>query len=129
MQTGTRLACGALLLVVACAASWFYLTNRVALPDNRILFAATFLSAAILGLFAFLKGVNWIGGIAAAFAIFVGCLIPFTIYVSPQKTAVSAIEVGDTIPHFTSLDERGEVFDSDQLNGHFVLIKFFRAHW
>ena len=39
-----------------------------------------------------------------------------------------AIQVGDTIPRFTAPDGRGETFDSASLNGHLVLIKFFRAH-
>jgi peroxiredoxin len=43
--------------------------------------------------------------------------------------ASNAIRVGDTIPIFSALDDRGELFDSERLRGHPVLIKFFRAHW
>jgi hypothetical protein len=40
---------------------------------------------------------------------------------------VTAIAVGDTIPHFTALDEYNELFDSLSLSGHLLLVKFFRA--
>jgi len=39
------------------------------------------------------------------------------------------IEVGDAMPQFTSIDGQGQAFNSKSLNGHLVLIKFFRAHW
>jgi peroxiredoxin len=53
-----------------------------------------------------------------------------TIYVSPQTLDTArSIKVGDTIPHFTATDGNGNTFDSASLQGHLVLIKFFRAHW
>ena len=58
-----------------------------------------------------------------------GAFLPFTIAISSQEVAAGVIEVGDTIPRFTALDDSGEVFDSRNLRGHLVLIKFFRAHW
>ena len=71
-----------------------------------------------------------IGGIAPALAILIGLFLPFTIAISPQAVDTArVIEVGDTIPHFTAVDGEGEPFDSLALNGHLVLIKFFRAHW
>ncbi len=66
---------------------------------------------------------------AAVLAIFIGSLLPFTVAISRQEVAADAIRVGDTIPHFTAVDEHGQLFDSDSLRGHPVLIKFFRAHW
>ncbi len=68
--------------------------------------------------------------ITPAIAILIGVFLPFTIYVSPQTLDTArSIKVGDTIPHFTAVDGRGETFDSASLHGHLVLIKFFRAHW
>ena len=49
-------------------------------------------------------------------------------YLAPQR-AQAAIEVGQTIPAFSALDEHGNVFDSGSLAGSRVLIKFFRGHW
>ena len=40
-----------------------------------------------------------------------------------------AIQVGDVLPSFEGIDEFGESFNSESLQGQLVLIKFFRAHW
>ena len=90
-----------------------------------------FLSAAALGIAAFIKGTTWVGGVPAGIAIFIGMLLPLTIAISPQEVwlTASVIKVGDTIPRFTAPDDKGEIFDSNSLHGHLVLIKFFRAHW
>ena len=130
MRTGTKLGIAALALAVGAAVLWFYLAAQVKLPDNRSLFVVVFLGAAVLGIFAYVKGTSILGGIAPAVAILIGLFLPFTIAISPQSVdTAKVIEVGDTIPHFTAVDGEGEPFDSLVLNGHLVLIKFFRAHW
>ena len=79
---------------------------------------------------AFVKRTSWWGVLPPLFAIAVGLFFPFTMMISEQVVARdSAIEVGDTIPRFVSVDDSGTDFDSRSLNGHLVLIKFFRAHW
>ena len=45
------------------------------------------------------------------------------------RVRIDHLQVGATIPAFDALDEHGERFDSASLEGHPVLIKFFRAHW
>jgi hypothetical protein len=129
MKTGTKLGILALALVVACGALWTYYIRQVDIPEDRTAFVMVFLSAAALGIAAFFKGTNWVGGVSAGIAIFIGVFLPFTIAVSPQEVTASVIKVGDTIPRFTAPDDRGEIFDSSSLHGHLVLIKFFRAHW
>ena len=129
MKTGTKLSILAFALALGSAVLWFYLTNQVNLPENRTLFVVAFLSAAVLGIAAFIKGTSWAGAVPAALAILIGLFLPFTIAVSPQEVSANVIKVGDTIPHFTAPDDRGELFDSNSLHGHLVLIKFFRAHW
>jgi hypothetical protein len=130
VKTGTRIGFVALALAVGTAMFWFYLTRQVSLPDDRTLFVIVFLSAAALGVFAYIRGTSILGAVPPAIAIFIGLLLPFTIYVSPQVLDTGkSIKVGDTIPHFTAPDGKGETFDSDTLHGHLVLIKFFRAHW
>jgi hypothetical protein len=130
MKKGTQLGIGALLLAVGTVALWFYLARQVNLPDDRTLFVIVFLGAAALGVAAYIKGTSILGGIAPAIAIVIGLFLPFTIAVSPQELgAGKVIQVGDTIPHFTALDDQGVPFDSASLAGHLVLIKFFRAHW
>ena len=61
--------------------------------------------------------------------IFFGLFLPFTVSISEQILPPGAIQVGQVIPSFSAPDDRGEIFDSEQLRGQPVLIKFFRAHW
>jgi hypothetical protein len=129
MKTGTKLAILALVVALACGALWSYHIRQVDIPEDRTAFVVVFLTATALGVGAFVKGTGWAGGVAAAVAIFIGSLLPFTVAVSRQEVAANAIQVGDTIPHFTAVDEHGQPFDSKSLDGHLVLIKFFRAHW
>ena len=130
MKTGTKLGIAALAIAGGTAAFWFYLARQVNLPDDRTLFVLVFLTAAGLGITAYIKGTSLPGAIPPAIAIVIGLFIPFTIYVSPQELeAAKVIKVGDTIPVFTASDDKGRTFDSVSLDGHLVLIKFFRAHW
>lgn len=129
MRTGTSLALLGLLTSVCCTALWAVQVWYVDIPEDRTMYVVFFLTAAALGVGALVAGTRWLGGIAAALSIVIGLLVPYTIAISPQEVAANAIEVGDTIPHFTALDEHGEVFDSRSLHGYLVLIKFFRAHW
>ncbi|MAE95447.1 MAG: hypothetical protein CL910_12370 [Deltaproteobacteria bacterium] len=129
MKTGSKIALGALVLAIGCTVLWFSQARAVDLPVNRTLFVATWVTAALLGVFSFFRGVNWYGGVAALGAIVIGGFLPFTVAISAQQVASDSIQVGDTMPHFTGPDDRGEIFDSADLRGHPVLIKFFRAHW
>ncbi len=129
MKTGTKLAVLALATAVGTAIRWFHLANQVALPENRTAFVVVFLAAAALGLFALFKGAGWVGRAAALVAILIGLFLPFTVAISRQEIASHGIEVGATIPNFTALIDTEERFDSDNLRGHPVLIKFFRDHW
>jgi hypothetical protein len=126
---GTKLGLAALATAVVFAVAWFAVNRQVGIPDDRTIFVVGFLLAAALGVAAFVRGTRWYGGLAAVFAILIGVLLPFTMSVSRQDVAASAIQVGDTIPRFTAVDEFGKRFDSESLQGHLVLIKFFRAHW
>ena len=130
MKTGTKMALVAAVIAAVTARYWFYLTADVALPADRTGFVVVFLSAAALGVYALIKRTSWLGAIPAVFAIVVGAFLPFTVSISEQIVERdSVIEVGDVMPHFTSIDGQGQAFDSSSLNGHLVLIKFFRAHW
>jgi hypothetical protein len=129
MRLGTKLGLAALLVAVGTAVSWFHLAGQVSLPENRSGFVVLWLAAFALGVTALFKRPGILGAIPAVLAMVIGLFLPFTVYISPQTLGDRAIEVGDTIPHFTAPDEYGEIFDSSSLNGHLVLIKFFRAHW
>jgi len=129
MKTGTRLGLLALALAITCVVLWFRQIGQVDIPENRTLFVVGFLGAAALGVAAFVKGAGWLGGAASVVAILIGSFLPFTMSISRQEVAPQGIQVGQTIPHFAAPDDHGEIFDSDSLQGHPVLIKFFRAHW
>ncbi len=130
VKTGTKFGIAALALAIGTAMYWFRLTGQVELPEDRTLFVIAFLGAAALGVFAYIKGTGLLGAIPPALAILIGVFLPFTMYISPQALDTDkSIQVGDTIPHFTAPDGKGETFDSAALHGHLVLIKFFRAHW
>ena len=130
MKTGTKLGTAALCLALGAVVIWFYLARQVNLPDDRTGFVVVFLSAAILGLAAYVKGTSLIGAVPPAVAILIGLFLPLTIYISPQHVeAGRVIKVGDQIPDFTASDDKGVIFNSRSLDDHLVLIKFFRAHW
>ena len=128
-KSGTPLALLSLGLAVGCTMFWFSQARAVNIPENRMVFVAVWLSAVALGIAAFIRKPGWIGIIAAIPAIFFGLFLPFTVSISEQILPPGAIQVGQVIPSFSAPDDRGEIFDSEQLRGHPVLIKFFRAHW
>jgi hypothetical protein len=129
MRTGTKTGVVAFALALGGAVLWFYLVRQVNLPENRTAFVVAFVAAAVLGVAAFFRGTSWLGAIPSVLAIVVGAFFIFTIAISPQEVGSNAIKVGDTIPQFTARDDSGELFDSQSLHGHLVLIKFFRGHW
>lgn len=128
-KLGTALGILALLVAVIATIVWFQLVNSVAIPENRTLFVFFFLLGPVLGLAAFIKGTRWYGGIPAALGILAGFFLTGTIAISKQQVADNPIKVGDTLPFFTAINDRGETFSSDALAGTPVLVKFFRAHW
>ena len=129
MKAGTTLGVLAFVVAAACVALWFRKIGQVDIPEDRTIYVVVFLSAAALGVGAFVAGVRWFGGVAAGLAIIIGLFFPFSVAISRQEVAANAIRVGDTIPHFTAIDEHDQLFDSESLDGHLVLIKFFRGHW
>ncbi len=129
MKTGTKLALAGLVLAIACMALWNGAIRDVDIPANRTLFVIGFLSAAGLGIASYVRSPSWPGRLIALPAIAIGLLVPFTISISEQAVAEGGIQVGDPLPVFASVDDQGKPFDSETLQGHPVLIKFFRAHW
>jgi hypothetical protein len=125
----TALGICALLLTLGAGTFWIRALRRVAVPKNRAVFLTAFLLAGVLGVAALLQGAGWVGGVPAVFSIVVALFFMLTVAIGNQKTAASAIRVGDAIPAFTAVDEHGQTFNSQTLAGNPVLIKFFRGHW
>ena len=107
---------------------WFSSMKRVAIPDDRTLFLSLWILGFVIGAQALAQQPGLLSGSIAVLAMLMSSGILGLLYLAPQK-ALSPIEVGQSIPAFTALDEHGELFDSSILLGNKVLIKFFRGHW
>ncbi len=120
---------GALVLSVLVASHWFRAVNRVALPRNRGGHLLILALAAMFGLLAITQGANWTGAICGGISIVIGVFFIFTVAIGAQKASDQAIAAGAQLPVFGATDENNESFDSIELAGTPVLIKFFRGHW
>ncbi|RPG11870.1 MAG: hypothetical protein CBC32_004710 [Proteobacteria bacterium TMED72] len=126
---GTTLGFMGLGLAVITVILWFRQASQVAIPENRSLWVASFVLAALIGVSAFVKGTRWYGAIPALMAIVIGSFLTFTVAISRQEVSTAGIQVGETVPLFTAIDRHGERFDSATLGGKPTLMKFFRGHW
>ena len=118
-----------LAIMVVSGGLWIRGMRRVAIPEDRSRFFASWLVAFALAVAALAGDAGFLGGVPAFLGLLSSSMLIFTRLISTQKVASGAIQVGAPIPHFTAPDDHGESFDSSLLAGHPVLIKFFRAHW
>ena len=128
-MTDSYLGWAALALIALSIGLWIRALRRLEIPRNRASFVATWVVAGGLGVTALAGEPGGWGGIPAGFAVFASLFLLLTVAIGGQKVAGDAIQVGATIPAFTATDEHGQIFDSQSLEGHPVLIKFFRGHW
>lgn len=129
-MTGDAVAVLALVVALATTVRWFVLARRVALPESRTGFVAAWLLGAALGAAALVLGTSgWFAGSPARIAILVGLFLPFTVSISRQVATADGLALGAPLLAFQALDENEAVFDSKQLEGKPVLLKFFRGHW
>jgi hypothetical protein len=128
-MTDTYLGFASLAVLATSLILWFRAMGRLAIPQNRAGYLASWALAAALGVTALLGGPGWLGGVPAGIGAFASLTFLLLVSISRQKLGNEAIMVGATIPDFTAVDEHGQTFDSQSLAGHPVLIKFFRAHW
>tara|TARA_R110002096_G_scaffold34572_2_gene98600 strand:+ start:727 stop:1098 length:372 start_codon:yes stop_codon:yes gene_type:complete len=115
----------ALAIVLVTTIVWFRRAFRVAIPQNPGPFAVAWGIGGGLGLLS----LSFAGGAAAAWAAGLGFLFLYFVMTGAQRAGADRIRVGDAIPAFTALDAAGNTFDSSELAGNPVLIKFFRGHW
>jgi len=116
----------ALVIVLVTTTHWFLRAFRVDIPDNSTPYAIAWGVGGALGLLSLVFGG---GGGAAAWAMGLGFLFLYFVRTAVQRVGDEMISVGDTLPAFTATDDKGEVFDSAELKGTPVLLKFFRGHW
>ncbi len=115
----------ALAVVLVTTVLWFRRAFRVDIPRNPMPFALAWGAGGALGLLALV----FAGGGAAAGATALGFLFLYFVTTGSQRTGDDMIRVGDAIPAFSAIDADGNAFDSRELAGNPLLIKFFRGHW
>ena len=128
-MNATVLGMSALILTLVSLVLWIRALRNVSLPENRSGYLIAFVLAGALGIATLSQSPGWLVGILAVFPIVVALFFSLTFAIGGQFTGPDAIAVGATLPTFTAIDEHGETFDSSDLAGNPVLIKFFRGHW
>jgi hypothetical protein len=128
-MTGIVLGVVAFLLVAGSMALWSQRIRRVQVPTDRRGFVACWVGGAALGILALSLGAGWAGGIPAGIAAVAGTFFSALVYISPQRVADNAIQVGESLRDFTAVDENGDEFSIASVAGKPVLLKFFRGHW
>ena len=123
------LGMSALILTLVSVVLWMRAVRNVSLPENRSGYLIALVLAGVLGIVALSQSPGWLVGVPAVFSIFIALFFSLTFAIGGQFVGPGAIAVGATLPTFTAIDEHGETFDSSDLAGNPVLIKFFRGHW
>ena len=65
----------------------------------------------------------------APISVGLGAFFLWLLTQAPLPDGELAVSIGDPLPSFAAWDHRGERFDSADLAGERVLLKFFRGHW
>ena len=116
-----------LLIVLGTMGLWFWRAFRVNIPiSTPYPYILSWAIGVALGIVALVSGTE--SGFAS-WAIGVGAVLLYTMFTGSQKVSDNMINVGDQIPVFTGVNDQGEIFNSANLAGSKVLIKFFRGHW
>jgi hypothetical protein len=118
-----------LAVLVLTTVTWFRLAIAVAIPNNRTAFLMLWAFAAVLGVSSFFsENPDWLSGILGTLATVGGIGLLF-LYMLRKQGVGEPISVGDKMPEFTAVDEKGLTFESTTTAGSPILVKFFRGHW
>ncbi|MEM7540853.1 MAG: hypothetical protein AAF384_04620 [Pseudomonadota bacterium] len=121
------LAASAFSIVLGATLDWAWHAWRVKMRQARWGYFLAWGLGIVLGIYALFQA-N--GGAAFAWiAVVLGSMLVLFAALSAQRLSQNSIKEGDTIPQFTGLDANGEPFESSDLEGKRLLIKFFRGHW
>ena len=74
-------------------------------------------------------GLSWAAVALAPVSVGMGVGFLWLLPQAPLPDGELVVGVGDPLPAFAAWDHRGEHFDSAELAGDRVLLKFFRGHW
>ena len=118
-----------LVIMVITTAMWFRLAANVAIPDNRTPFLMLWGLAAVLGVSSFFgNNSGLLSGNFGTLATLGGAGL-LILYMLRKQGVGEPISVGDKIPAFSGVNEKGKEFDSNGMSGAPILLKFFRGHW
>lgn len=120
------LGIASLLIVLATAMRWLQLAWRVNIPRDPTVFQLLWGIGLTVGLVALYLGAST--GFAVT-AIVIGLLLLFLSFTGEQRIEGHTVNVGDSIPSFSGVDETGTPLEGKSLRGSRVLLKFFRGHW
>lgn len=129
MSSALVMALAGLAAFILSVALWTRAIRNVAIPDNRIGFIALWFGAFLLGVLSlFQPDAFWLSYIIGTLATLGGGLF-CVLYALNKQGEDNPIRVGDPMPQFSGTDGERNLFDSTELAGNPVLIKFFRGHW
>lgn len=120
------LGLAALILILAVATRWFWRAWQVNIPKQSGLFRTAWAIGLVLGCIAYYQSPT---DPFALWAIALGLLFLYLVSTGAQKISGKTVNVGDALPSFAIPDETGSIFNSSNLIGKPVLLKFFRGHW
>jgi hypothetical protein len=126
---GNLLGWTAAIVITAAGGLWFQRMNQVRIPRDRTAFFAAFGLGLALGVGAFAVGTDWLGGLAAGYAIAGSAIFLGLRLQSTQADAPPTVAVGRPVVSFSAPDADGREFDLSSLAGRPFLLKFFRGHW
>jgi len=128
-MSGLVLAFLAAAMLVAAVVVMQRMTARVGFEGRVWILSSIVVGAGVLAGVALTQGPGLLGGILAGLVLLASVAWVFLRMLAPQSTQPPAVEVGSLLPPFAALDENGESFDVASLQGHPILLKFFRGHW
>jgi hypothetical protein len=116
-----------LLIIGGTAGVWFARAWLVHIPKTTPYpFIALLVIGTLLGAFVLFQGA---ASSYAGWAVGVGLSLLYLFMTGGQKVGDQMVGVGDSIPAFSGIDADGNPFDSEDLAGKRILIKFFRGYW
>jgi hypothetical protein len=115
----------ALIVALMTTSVWFHKAWKLSLPESAHGFQTFWIASLLLGFSSWNAG----AGSAGMWALGISVLLLLLTLTGKQKIAKESIGIGDTFPNFSITTDNKMVFDSSDLSGSRVLIKFFRAHW
>lgn len=114
--------------ILACATWLEYLARipKERIPNRPFIHTGLQIAAIGLGIAALVTGQTAVLGLAA---IVLGGFFLWLLTQAGMPKNTIAVHVGEPLLPFVAVTDAGEPFDSSELSGSRVMLKFFRGHW